>query len=681
MTTTPEDESVARESPAEGPLGESAEDIWRLLAEAGMLLSSSLDVETTLASIARLAVPRLADWCVVYVLDDHGSIRRLALEHSGDLAGEVGAVLDRHPIDQDAEGGVPAVIRTGKPILRSEATLADVLPDVVDPDRLAADLPDLAISSYLCVPMIARGRTLGATSLLREEPARRFGEVELEIAEELARRAALAMDNALLYRAAGEQSALLDAVLASAPVGIGIWDRDLRYVRVNEALAELNRLPVSEHLGRTLREVIPDFADVLEPVYRRVIETGEPLVQEESTEMLAPHLGADRHWLSSYYPVRTPGGEVIGLGAVIMEITERRRLVRELEARAQAAKALEFVGDGIVLVDREGVVRLWNPVAASVTGLRADEVEGRQADDAIPGWAQLVERVPVATPESGQTPRSETLPLEIGDRELWLSLTAVDFGEGTVFAFRDMTEERGLERLKSDFVSTVSHELRTPLAAVYGAALTLRRADMPLMDDQRDELLGVIASEADRLSRIVDEILWASRIEFGGFQAQIESCDAASLAGAVVQAARVHRPEDVVIEFDAPADLPRVAADRDRLRQVLANLLDNAVKYSPGSGRVSIRLARSSDRVRILVCDEGLGIPAGERERIFEKFYRLDPDLTRGVGGTGLGLYISRELVRRMGGSVWVEPNHPRGSTFVVELRTADEPPSPGGLD
>jgi two-component system sensor histidine kinase BarA len=666
---------VVSESLAGERLGERAEDEWRLLAEAGMLLSSSLDVETTLASIARLAVPRLADWCVVYVLDDHGSIRRLALEHRGQLAEKVGAVLDRHPLDPDAEGGVPAVIRTGQPILRSEPSLAEVLPDAVDPDRLAAELPELVISSYLCVPMIARGRTLGAISLLQGESTRRFGPVELEIAEELARRAALAMDNALLYRAAGEQSALLDAVLASAPVGIGFWDRDLRYVRVNDALARLNRLPASEHLGKTLREVIPDFADVLEPVYRRVIESGEPLVQEESTEMLAPHLGTDRHWLSSYYPVRTPGGEVIGLGAVIMEITERRRLVRELEARAQAAKALEFVGDGIALVDREGVIRLWNPVAASVTGLRADEVEGRHADEAIPGWAELVDRVPVAKPEPGHTPRSETLPLEIGDRELWLSLTAVDFGEGTVFAFRDVTEERGLERLKSDFVSTVSHELRTPLAAVYGAALTLRRADMPLTDDQRDELLAVIANEADRLARIVDEILWASRIEFEGFQAQIESCDAANLAGAVVQAAQVHRPEDVVIDFDAPADLPHVAADRDKLRQVLANLLDNAVKYSPGGGRIGVRLTRRDGCVRILVSDEGLGIPAGERERIFEKFYRLDPDLTRGVGGTGLGLYISRELVRRMGGSIWVEPNHPRGSTFVVELRTAGEPP------
>ncbi len=107
MTTTPDDGSVVGESPADERLGESAEDNWRLLAEAGMLLSSSLDVETTLASIARLAVPRLADWCVVYVLDDHGSIRRLALEHSGHLAADVQAVLDRHPLDPDAEGGVP----------------------------------------------------------------------------------------------------------------------------------------------------------------------------------------------------------------------------------------------------------------------------------------------------------------------------------------------------------------------------------------------------------------------------------------------------------------------------------------------------------------------------------------------------------------------------------------------
>jgi signal transduction histidine kinase len=245
------------------------------------------------------------------------------------------------------------------------------------------------------------------------------------------------------------------------------------------------------------------------------------------------------------------------------------------------------------------------------------------------------------------------------------------FERGTVYAFRDLTEEHAVEKLKSDFVATISHELRTPLAAIYGAALTLRRQDFPIASAQRETLLDVVASEADRLARIVNDILWASRLESDSMQVAIESCDGAKLLHDVASAAAAYVPSRLRIAVDAPAGVPPVAADREKVRQVLTNLVDNAIKYSPDGGSVTLHLERDGDRVRFVIRDEGLGIPPGERERIFEKFYRLDPNLTRGVGGTGLGLYICRELVRRMGGSIWTEPNGGRGSAFIVELRQA----------
>jgi signal transduction histidine kinase len=225
--------------------------------------------------------------------------------------------------------------------------------------------------------------------------------------------------------------------------------------------------------------------------------------------------------------------------------------------------------------------------------------------------------------------------------------------------------------LKSDFVSTVSHELRTPLAAVYGAALTLRRNDLELEEEQRRTLLGVIADEADRLARTVNDILWASRIDSETFRISIESCDAVGLAHHIVNAARTHAPAGVELAVVAAADLPPVAGDPDKVRQVLANLVDNAVKYSPDGGRVTIQLAAQDGVLRFTVEDQGLGIPSGERRRIFDKFYRLDPNLTRGVGGTGLGLYICRELIRRMGGRIWVESREGEGSSFSFELPIA----------
>ncbi|HVM68343.1 MAG TPA: ATP-binding protein, partial [Gaiellaceae bacterium] len=139
------------------------------------------------------------------------------------------------------------------------------------------------------------------------------------------------------------------------------------------------------------------------------------------------------------------------------------------------------------------------------------------------------------------------------------------------------------------------------------------------------------------------------------------------------KSARTHLPANVEVELLAADDLPPVAADPGQLQQVLTNLVDNAVKYSPAGGTVSVRVANGGGTIRFAVADEGLGIPPKEQSRIFEKFYRLDPDMTRGIGGTGLGLYICRELVRRMDGQIWVESAVGEGSTFVVELPVAAE--------
>ena len=192
--------------------------------------------------------------------------------------------------------------------------------------------------SYIVVPLESRGRLLGTISLGTGESGRRFGPLDLDLAREIGRRAALAIENALLFRAASDSYAQLDTLLVSAPVGIGFWDRELRFVRVNEALAQLNRQTPEEHIGRTLAEVIPHLAPHLEPLYRRVLETGEPVVHEESTDETIAGPGDARHWLSSYYPVRGDDGETSGIGGVIMEITGQRRADARLRLLAEAGE-------------------------------------------------------------------------------------------------------------------------------------------------------------------------------------------------------------------------------------------------------------------------------------------------------------------------------------------------------
>jgi two-component system, OmpR family, phosphate regulon sensor histidine kinase PhoR len=348
-----------------------------------------------------------------------------------------------------------------------------------------------------------------------------------------------------------------------------------------------------------------------------------------------------------------------------------RRVERQRVELERHAKVLQHVDRGVFLVDETGVIRYWNPAAGAITGLDAESIVGRRADEALPGWEAIGPAVPVAA-EPGSV-GAKTLPLEIEGRELWLSISGVKFEDGVVYAFRNLTEERALDELKSDFIATVSHELRTPLAAIYGCARTLLRPDLQLGDGDASRLLEVIAQESERLTRIVGDILLANQIDAGRLRLIDQEVDMASLARGVVEEMRaaLDGRQDITLEMVGPDAGVLVTGDEDRLRQVLLNLLDNAVKYSPDGGRVQVELERRENGLRIAVRDEGLGIPHGELQRIFGKFYRVDPQQTRGVGGTGLGLYISRELVRRMEGRVWVTSREGQGSTFVVDLPLA----------
>jgi PAS domain S-box-containing protein len=837
--------SVLRSTPMLSPDGEvqlvinvfqdvteerSAEERIRFLGEVSTILAASLDVDATLAELARLLVPRVADYCIVDVLgEDEATLRQVVISHRDPERERLLRELrHRYPPEANASHPVTRVLTSGEPVLIPDARHGALADAATDDEHLRL-YEALDALSYVVVPLATRGKLLGTISLGTGESGRRFGTSELALAYEIARRAALAIDNARLFRASQESYAQLNTLLVSAPVGIGFWDRDLRFVRVNDALAAINRATPEEHVGRTLADVLPGLGERLEPLYRSVLETGEPIVHTESTDDAGRAIGDRRHWLSSYYPIRTESDEVIGVGAVIMEITDRKRaddrirllaeagelfsssldreeifrriahvvvpriadacnifladgahllrvahahgdpelerlmdampdsypmpekppklmrhvvgagepllvptvtrelvneleelgldrqaflrvgsrsmmfvpfvsrgetlgvltlgsrepgrydetdlelalelarrasaaidnarLVGELQRRAVAGQAMEFVGEGVFIVDQDGIVRLWNPAAARITGLAERDVDGAKAADVLAGWP---------LEQAGERP--QTFPVDGSAGELWLSLTAVGFPQGRVYAFRDLTDERAVEQLKSDFVSTISHELRTPLAAIYGAAMTLRREDVTLGVDQQEGMLGVIAGESERLARIVNDILLASRLDSGAAQVAIGRADATELARTVLAAAETHLPAGIELALSAPEPGPEVAADPDGLRQVLVNLVENAVKYSPDGGLIELEVDPADGRVRFAVRDRGLGIPAAEHERIFEKFYRLDPNLSRGVGGTGLGLYISREIVRRMGGRIRVDSEPGRGSTFSFDL-------------
>ena len=264
------------------------------------------------------------------------------------------------------------------------------------------------------------------------------------------------------------------------------------------------------------------------------------------------------------------------------------------------------------------------------------------------------------------------MSLRRGGEEIWLSLTEAVMRDpagavaGRIFAFRDISSERVVEQMKSEFVSNVSRELRSPLTSIYGFAETLLRDDVLFGEEERTTFLGYIASEAGRLTSIVDRLLAVAQLDSGDLQVQLAATDVGEVVAEVVAAAKQSLVLDGhEFELDLPPEPLAADADREKLRQIVMDLVENAVKYSPGGGTVRVSARRRDDTVEVSVDDEGIGIPQSEQSRIFAKFYRADSagrDLAS--GGTGLGLFIAKELLAAMHGRIWVRSAEGEGATL-----------------
>jgi signal transduction histidine kinase len=220
-------------------------------------------------------------------------------------------------------------------------------------------------------------------------------------------------------------------------------------------------------------------------------------------------------------------------------------------------------------------------------------------------------------------------------------------------------------------VALIAHELRAPIAAVEGAATTLRRRGADLSEEDHDRLLALIADESARAARLAGDLLSTALLEEGRLDVRIEPCDAASVAASVVGSARQHLPASVGLDLAAPPGLPAVAADPDRLRQVLANLVENALRHSPPGESVRAAIEQREQWIRFSVGDAGPGIAPDDQQRIFERFYQGGQAGAGRGGAAGLGLSIARELVERMDGRIWAESPEGGGAMVVVELPAA----------
>jgi len=711
-----------------------------LLARAAQLLGSSLEYEATLRQICGIVVPTRADWAAIDVIDETGSFRRVATAHVNPRGEELLHELDRRwPLSMDESRLRGRAVSSREPVALYRVT-EEELRNVARDEEQREMLRSLGMRSAIWVPLIARERVLGVLSVGYGESRRRYGAHDLKLMRELAGRAALAVDNALLYREVERaeqrqaavailgQSALsgmdIDKLLGSAAERVADV-MDVPYVEVLELMPEAHRLLLVAGVGwRTglIGHATVDAGHRSQGGYT-VTTVGPVVLEDLATEQrFRPPLLLTSHAVVSGVTVvigspTAPWG-VLGahsdvkrrfadddvafvqaIANVLGAAIERRTAEDKLNAFAEAEQAraaelkavIESMGDAVVVSDARGDVVLANPAAEALLGrrlrqglraiLRAFEwPAGAATPETLldAGSVELQLKRPKmtasksATAGSSRNGSSASKGAPAGSRWMELSGYPVQVGSarasgggGTILIMRDVTATRDARAVRDAFIGILSHELRTPVTTIYGGSEVLARSGAALPESVRREVYDDIRAESDRLYRLVENLLVLSRVEREGLAIEREPILLQRLLPRVVNAEAVRWPA-INFKVEMRSGLPPAAAEETYVEQVVRNLLTNAAKYGGPSVVVQAE-ATESGAIKVTVRDEGPGFREGEEERLFEIFYR-SPLATRRASGAGIGLFVSQQLVRAMGGRIWAANRPEGGAEFGFEL-------------
>ena len=583
-------------------LAEAAGQRLQLLADAGVLLSSSLEWEATVSGVARLAVGAFSDWCAVDFLDEHGALRRLTVVHAQPERALLHDRLEGYTPERARPSAITDVVRTG----RSQRVLG------VCPSESSEG------GSFLIVPLLARQRSLGAMSFVRGPEHPPFTEADRALAEDLAARTGLAIDNARL----------------------------LRKARAAEAESRRNaaRLRILVEVDSLLAEAGLDLPAVLDVIARKVSEViGDGCVLQlmsEDSAFLEPvtihHPDPEARWLlaGTVHARRQKAGEGLHGGVVS---TGRAVLLADVdpeEARSRGS-----------LPEYGPYLERYGPQSLLVVPLAA---KGR-----VFGTLGVVRDVAGGRPYGEE---DQMLLQSLAERAALAIEDARLYGAATEAV-----------RLRDDFLSVAGHELKTPLSALRLQIQMLARVTRDVATTPGlAERVEKAERTSERLGALIDELLDAGRITAGKMKLDREPIDLASLTrdavGRMTEAlARAGSEVKLVTDSQVVGRW-----DRIRLEQVVSNLLSNAAKYGRGQP-VEVRVEGSEEgRVRLVVKDSGIGIASEDQARIFERFERATHD--KRVHGLGLGLWICREIVESHGGQIQVRSAPGEGSTFTVEL-------------
>ena len=602
----------------------AAEARRRVVADASRALGASPDDAATLTLLARAAVPALADWCVIRVIEPDGRMRRLPTIYADVAHAPTARAMDEYyALRTDAtayppESGIARVLRTGESVVIPEVTL-DWLRTIARDTTHLSLLKEMGIASVLHAPLLLRGRTIGVLTLVRTRRGERYRAADLAVAEELCDRAAVAIEHARLAEAGerraseGHAMAEIARVLAETLDPSQVWQRIAAGVR-------------------TLLDDAPSAALYqLEPI-------GDMHTVAVSTES-----GVHFDWTH-----RLPKGTgMVGLAirnrtvVTAPDVLQYPEVVYPPDARARLERSAYRALLAVPLLVQEHVL------GALAVGAQRGRVFTEREIELVSAFAHhaAVALHNARLFEEAQRRRAE--------------------------AETAQAEAEDANRAKDEFLAVLSHELRTPLTAILGWVRLLLTGRLPAK--RVSEALASIDRNTRVQTRLIDDLLDTSRIVAGKIQLELRSVD----LGAVVRDVLAHAAQDpgaAALLSSPTIDRCVVKGDRDRLHQVVTNLVANALKFTPAGGRVDVRLRRGRDEVELIVADTGEGISAEQLPHIFDRFHQVDRSHTRRHGGLGLGLAIVRHLVEAHGGSVHAEsPGRGRGACFTVRLPAADD--------
>ena len=372
-------------------------------------------------------------------------------------------------------------------------------------------------------------------------------------------------------------------------------------------------------------------------------------------------------------------GRPVLVASTVFDATHRRRYEHELLTARRRAEQLSAIvtysSDAIVSVSPDGRVESWNAGAERLLGYTAEDARGRELRDFLAlasdadAWDGVMRELraerAVHVETAGLCADGRSIDVSIG---LTPHLGPLGELSATSLIIRDISARRVLERLQHEFVAMASHELRNPVTAIKGHAQLMQRRQA-----YSARSVETIVTQADHLRRLIDDLLLASQIQADRLDLQLAEVDLVAEAHVAADGTRADRPS---LRVEAPAEPVVVMADRQRLRQVLANLLTNAVKYSPDGSEIVVRVGRTAGEARVAVVDRGVGIPPEALPHLFDRFFRAEGAADR-AQGLGLGLFITRRIVEAHGGSIHVESTPGQGSTFSIVLPMAPEQASP----